>query len=300
MDGLDDVELVVYQKNASKRDRQSFLKTLGQRQFDVLLNMHASWRANQISRYIRAPRKIGFDRSRARDLQWLFSNERIASQHHPHVIDGLFGFAERLGVARGDLQWRLPLTKDDYTLADQIGSAGSPLIVISPCSSQRARNYRNWPVDRFIHVVRTMVDRYDPVIAVTGGGSDEEHRYAQSICAAAPESIHNLVGKSSLKSLAALIDRAVCVISPDSGPAHIASAVGTPAIGLYATSNPGRTGPVVNQDFTVNRYPEAVERFLNRSVDQLRWGQRVRHPEAMLLIDTASVEHQIHRALGNP
>ncbi|MEL7023852.1 MAG: glycosyltransferase family 9 protein [Pseudomonadota bacterium] len=298
MQGLDDVELLVYEKSAGKREQQAFLKTLATRQFDVLLNMHASWRANRISRFIRAPRKIGFDRARARDAQWLFTNERIAPAHQPHVIDGLFGFAARLGVPRDDLQWRLPLGPEDYALADRINPDAKPLIVISPCSSQRARNYRNWPVERFVDVVRTLLERYDSTIAVTGSDSEEEHRYAASIAAVAPDAIHNLVGQSSLKSLAALIDRAACVICPDSGPAHIASAVDTPVIGMYATSNPGRTGPVRNPEYTVNRYPDAVQRYLNRSVDNVRWGRRVRHPDAMLLIDTQSVEQQIDRILG--
>jgi heptosyltransferase I len=83
-----------------------------------------------------------------------------------------------------------------------------------------------------------------------------------------------------LKELFALISVSQALICPDSGPAHMATAAGTPVIGLYASSNPDRTGPYLSRDSTVNMYPEAVGRFLGKTVDDLRWGQRVRDPGA--------------------
>ena len=74
------------------------------------------------------------------------------------------------------------------------------------------------------------------------------------------------------------------VLCPDSGPAHMATAAGTPVVGLYATSNPDRTGPYLSRDLCVNRYPDAVRRYLGKDIRDLRWGQRVRHPDAMELI----------------
>ncbi|MEO1581552.1 MAG: glycosyltransferase family 9 protein [Pseudomonadota bacterium] len=297
MQGLEGVELVVVDKQADRTARTHLAHTLRSREFDVLLNMHASWRANLISRLIRAPRKVGFDRGRARDAQWLFTNERIPPQHHPHVLDGLFEFASHIGVARSAPRWELPLADADYALADQLVLANRPLVVISPCSSQRAKNFRNWPAERFAAITQLAVARYSAIVAVTGGGSALEHEYAEAIKAAAPESVYDLVGKSSLKSLAALIRRADCVICPDSGPAHIASAVGTPAIGLYATSNPGRTGPVAQPEFTVDRYPDALKKYMDETVESVRWGQRVRHPDAMALITVEEVAEKLDQAL---
>jgi len=106
---------------------------------------------------------------------------------------------------------------------------------------------------------------------------------------AANGAAENLVGKTSLKQLAALIDSADLVICPDSGPAHMATAFSTPVLGLYATSNPDRTGPYASRELTANRYPDAVQKFLGKSVQQLRWGQRVRHPDAMDLITVEEV-----------
>jgi len=106
----------------------------------------------------------------------------------------------------------------------------------------------------------------------------------------------NLVGKTSLKELLAVLQQATIAISPDTGPAHLANAVGTPVIGLYATSNPERTGPYLNRELTVNKYPEALKEELGKNVDEVRWGQRVRNPQAMELIETGDVIEMIARS----
>jgi heptosyltransferase I len=111
-------------------------------------------------------------------------------------------------------------------------------------------------------------------------------------------SLVNLIGKTSLKELFALISLSQVLICPDSGPAHMATAAGTPVIGLYATSNPDRSGPYLSLDLSVNRYPEAVGRFLGKTVQDLRWGQRVRDPGAMSLIRLASVNRRIDQVFS--
>lgn len=289
MAGLDGVELIVFDKAGGRRAVREVQSALGGREFDVLLNMHASWRANRVSRLIRAQRRIGFDRDRARDLQWLFTDEHIAPQHQPHVIDGLFGFAERIGVRGRTLDWRLPIEDEHREFAATLADAGQPLVVISPCSSIRARNFRNWPASRYAAVAQHLADQYGARIAITGGGSGLEMEYAAEISDAGPDGVVDLVGKTSLKGLAAIIERAAFVLCPDSGPAHIATAVGTPVVGLYATSNPGRTGPVSSQATTINAYPRALEQFMGKTTDEVRWGQRVRHPDAMAVITVDEV-----------
>jgi heptosyltransferase I len=120
-----------------------------------------------------------------------------------------------------------------------------------------------------------------------------EREYGEALATGGAAGIENLIGRTSLKELAALISAADLVICPDSGPAHMATAMGTRVIGLYATSNPDRTGPYLSRDLTVNRYPEAARKYLRREVDQLRWGQRVRHPDAMELITIGDVKGKI-------
>ncbi len=119
----------------------------------------------------------------------------------------------------------------------------------------------------------------------------------QSLCE--PGSVIDAIGGTSLKGLLALIDRARAVIAPDSGPVHMANALGTPVVGLYATTNPDRAAPYCWRDFVVNRYPDAVRTYLHKSPEEISWGQRVRHPDAMSLIHAEDVIERLEAVLDH-
>jgi len=104
LEGIEDIEFIIFDKSNLL---QSLIKLSGElkhRKFDILLHMHASMTANLVSCLVKATRKIGFDKDRARDLQRLFCNETITAKPRQHVMDGLFGFAEHLGVGSKKLQ----------------------------------------------------------------------------------------------------------------------------------------------------------------------------------------------------
>jgi len=262
--------------------------------------MNASMRANIVSTLIPTPRKIGFDRARARDFQWAFSNEHVAVQHadRRHVLDGLFQFAEHLGVAERQMCWDIPLSECDKSFARDVIESAGPVCVISPCSSQRARNFRNWSINKYIELITYLQSRYSAQIILTGAHSDIEKHYEQKILAHTGNTVTSLIGKTSLKELLAVIDAADLLICPDSGPAHMATTVATPVIGLYATSNPERTGPYNDQPLTANKYPEAIAHEFSKSVSEVRFGQRVRSPDAMDLITVTDVTVKVDTILG--
>lgn len=280
MGDIRDIEFITFDKSQGLAAYRHARRQLGARRFDVALCMHASMRANLLCRQIPAAVRVGFDRARARDFQWLFTSERIPAAKGEHALEAMMGFARHIGAQPTDLRWDIPIGEPERAFARQ--HAGPKTVVISPLSSQRSRNFRNWPVDRFVAVARYLKDRLAANVIVTGGHSALEQDYAGAIAGQAGAT--NLAGRTSLKQLYALIAAADVVLCPDSGPAHMATAAGTPVIGLYATSNPDRTGPYLSRNLCVNRYPDAVERYLGKHVTDLRWGQRVRHPEAMLLI----------------
>ncbi len=136
--------------------------------------------------------------------------------------------------------------------------APAPTLVISPCTGQRFRNYRNWRVDWYAEIADYAEHRYGAQVLLTGGDTAIEQSYGRDITSMAKSQPHNLIGKTSLKQLLAILQRASVVLCPDSGPAHMATAVGTPVVGLYATSNRRRTGPYFSQHLVVDKYPEAV------------------------------------------
>jgi heptosyltransferase I len=208
-------------------------------------------------------------------------------------MDGLFGFAELLGLQEPVLRWDIPISDSDRRFASDAVGESKLVLAISPCTSQRFRNYRNWPAKNFATIAQYAHQTHGAEIILTGAATRIEQEYGATITAEAGVPIKNLIGKTTLKQLLALLDRADFLICPDSGPAHMATTVGTPVIGLYATSNPGRTGPYNSQDLVVNRYPEAVNREYGKPVNSLRWGRRVRDPDAMELIRAEDVTEKI-------
>jgi len=287
------IEFIIFDKSKGRAAYTEVRKALDNRRFDIALCMHASMRANWLCRMINTPIRLGYDFSRARDFQWLFTNRRIKPGQSEHALDAMMGFARAIGIPGGEPHWDIPLSPAQTDFVTQYHIGAQPLLLISPCSSQRARNFRNWSAENYAAAANYAQEKYQCKIILTGGNSALEIEYGKNISSLCSPDAVNLIGKTSLKQLLALLEAADVLICPDSGPAHMATTVGTPVIGLYATSNPERTGPYLSRALTVNAYPDAVGRFLGKTVDQVRWGQRVRDAGAMDLIRLASVKQRI-------
>lgn len=298
LEGLDGVEFIVLDKSRGRDGYRDLRRTLRGRRFPLLLNMHPSMRATLASLAVKAPLRLGFDRARSRDLHWLVCNRHIAPRRRQHVMDALFGFAEALGARRGTLRWDIPIPDSARAFAAEQVAGHAPTVVISPCAVARFRNFRNWHAPGYAAVADYAVERYGARVILTGGPSEEEQAYGRAIVERCRTQPVNLIGRTSLKQLLALLERAAVVVTPDSGPAHMATAVRTPVIGLYATTNRFRAAPYLSQNLVVDKYPEAVRRYLGKSVDEVRWGTRVRTPEAMNLIEVADVTAKLDQALG--
>ena len=296
--GLEGVRFATLDKSLGWRAYRALREQLPDRRFPLLLHMHASQRANLASLCVRAPIRLGFDRARARDGQYWFCNRHIPARAERHVMDGLFEFAEALGIKPGPPRWDIPVSRPDREFADaQIGETGRTLI-ISPCTGHRFRNFRNWRAERYAAVAEHAHERHGARIVLTGASTDLEQHYGAEITRLARCPVLNLIGRSSLKQLLALIERATVVLCPDSGPAHMATAVGTPVVGLYASSNRFRTGPWASQHLVVDRYPDAVREEFGCEVSELRWGRRVRNPDVMDRITTADVIEKLDTAFA--
>lgn len=279
------IEFVVFDKRQGLAAFRELRRSLGGRRFDVLLHMQAAIRASLVSRFVRADRRIGFDRPRARDGQWLFTNERIRHRERQHVMDGLFGFAEALGIRERHLVWDIPLAGSDRAFAaGQVPKPGGAM-AISPCASSISRN---WRTERYAAIADYAIERFGLEVILTGGPSDVERRIGDAVAGAMRHDCTNLIGRTSLKQLLAVLERCLCLVTPDSGPAHLGTAAGIPVLGLYAVSNPERAGPYFSRHWVVNRYPENVRRYFGKPVDAVPWGARVRLPDGM---DVISVDH---------
>lgn len=285
LDGLEGVEFVVYDKKSGFAGMRALWQQLRGQRFDALLQMQLAARANLLSLGIAADQRIGYDRARSKEGHGWCINRRIAPGGH-HVLDVFGHFAEALGLKQDTVEWRLPVPEAAQTWAEEQLPGDQPTLIVSPCSSHPLRN---WSPQRYATVADHAAQRHGWRIAICGGRSALERRTADEILATMREPAIDLVGKDTLKQLMALLQRADAVLSPDSGPVHIANALGTKVIGLYACTDLERSGPYSDRRWSVNRYDEAARRFLRKPASELRWGKRVEFPGVMDLIATDAV-----------
>lgn len=293
------VEFISFDKKGGLQAYRRLREKLRDRQFDALLHMQIALRSSFASMLVPAGRRIGFDRWRARDYQWLFTRERIPARPRQHVMDGLLEFARLLDADTRRPRWDIPIPEEDRAFARSLIPGGRPALVVSPCSSERARNFRNWRVERYAAVIDHAARVHGLHTLITGGPNDREREMAEAIQAHCQSEPDNLVGRTSLKQLLALIEHATAVICPDSGPAHMGTAAGTPVIGLYASSNPDRTGPYFSREWCVNRYPDALRAETGKSVEEVRWGARVRDPAVMERIQVEDVIERLDALMAS-
>ena len=116
---IPDIEFIVFDKSLGWRAYSELRKKLEGQSFDALLHMQMSLRASLISLLVDTPIKLGFDRKRAKDMQWLFSNHKIESRPNQHVIDSFFGFTDALGIRERELRWDIPIPETAVTFAEQ-------------------------------------------------------------------------------------------------------------------------------------------------------------------------------------
>jgi heptosyltransferase I len=296
---IPDVEFSILDKTRGWRAYRDLRRQMHERTFDLLLQMQVSLRSSMAGRMVSSPVRLGFDRDRARDLQWLFTTHRIEAKKNQHVMDGLFGFAEALGITERNLRWDIPIPDRAREFAAEHLRADRRSLVISPCSTSRLRNWRNWRAEGYAAAADHAVEKHGMQVILTGGPTSTEQQYGKEICRLAKHRPTNLIGKTGLKELLALLDRAHALIAPDSGPVHVATTVGTPVIGLYATSNPMRTGPYLSRQWVVNRYPEGLEAEFGKTIDQVRWGKRVRNPAAIDRIRVSDVTAKLDQLIAS-
>ncbi len=281
LEGLPGVVFHVYDKKSGLAGMRALRRELPAAGFAALLQMQVAFRANVLSAFIPARRRIGYDRSRSKDMHGLFINERIPDRPGIHVLDAIGSFCEPLGLKQTTVSWDLatPAEAHDWARA-QWDDDGRPVLMISPCSSHARRN---WHADRYAAVADHAAARGWRVV-LCGGRSELERHTTDAILAAMHAPALDLVGRDTLKQLPALLARANLLMTPDSGPMHIANAVGTKVLGLHAASNPERSGPYSDRRYCVDRYDAAARRFLRRPAAELKWGTKIEFDGVMELV----------------
>ena len=294
---IPDVELITVDKGAGL-SAYSRLRTEMQRRgaFDLLLHLQLSIRASATAALIPASVKLGFDKPRARELQWLFTNARIAERQREHVLDSFMGFADALHVRRGPgPRWDIPLPSNALAYAEHLIPDSRPTLLISACSSHALRN---WLPERYAAVADYAAGKHGMRVILCGGPSDVEREMAAAVIQHARTPLVNQVAKDTLPQLLALLARATVLLTPDSGPAHMATMVDTPVIGLYGATNPERSGPYLSRRWCVDVYDAAARKFLGKPASTLPWTTKIEVPGVMELIEVPAVTAKLDELLA--
>ncbi|MDT8282660.1 MAG: glycosyltransferase family 9 protein [Gammaproteobacteria bacterium] len=302
---IENVNFIIFDKSAGLSSYIKLNKQVKQslhgRKFDVLMHIQLSLRASIASLFIPAKIKLGFDSKRARDMQALFCNQHINPESvRQHVLDSFLEFPRHFGLDPV-MNWSLPISQSAIDNIKTRLDTSKKLFVINPCAAAKAKDWRNWNAESYAAIADYISEKHDMQVVLTGGFSPLEKHTAEAILllckTAKPVS---LVATTSIDELVAVLKLADMVLAPDTGPVHIASALGSRTIGLYAATNPQRAGPYNYLPFVVNRYPDALLKYNHKKVADAPWGERIRTAECMRLISVDEVITQIEKLLLQP
>jgi heptosyltransferase I len=284
--GVDKVEFIVFDKRGGWRSILELRDALKNRRFDVLLHMQVSARANLLSRMVRARVRLGWDRARSRDFHQCFINQAVTRVPLQHQVQGFLEFPRALGLDIQQPRWDLPVSAEALDWVQTQLDPQRKTLMISPCSRHKLRN---WPARHFATVADFASKELGMQVVLCGGPGQLEHETGIAIEQSAQCAVLNLIGRDTLEQSKALLRQADLLISPDSGPVHIASALGTPVLGLYAPTWSRRSGPYNSLDLCVDHFTEAARKYRHREPAALRWGTRIEVPGVMDLIQPQEV-----------
>ena len=253
--------------------------------FDIVFHMQKSLRSKFLANVIKSRVNVTF-------------NDINTSEYH--VLDHFFAFLEKVNIKKRIMDWQtsklLSIDKKN-TLFEEIDKF-KPFITINPFTSERKNNYREWSYDNFATVSEYCKNEYSLNTIILGKTSQSKYNLVSESFKKNSHTM-NLINKTTLIEMLSILDQSKFYIGPDSGTLHMARMTDIPIIGLYATSNPHRTGPYQKLEYVIDKYKDALEMFSNKSIKNVKWGERVRDPEAMNLISINDVKNEIRKIISS-
>jgi heptosyltransferase I len=253
-------EIIIFERRSGWRSKYPDIRRkLKGRRFDLVLDLQAFFKASIVTALVSSPVKLGFDRERARDLNWLFTNTRIPPHFPQHVQNQYFEFLEHLGVDPEPVEWNLgPWEHELGRTREVLASVERPIVLLVIGTSHREKQ---WLPQRWAQLADELRERHGLTPVLVGGRSRAELETEREILEHARHPIVSTLG-APLRDLVAMIHESELVISLDTGPMHMAVAMGKPTIALMGYVNPKRTGPFRNfHDLLVDAYGDPGEDY---------------------------------------
>jgi heptosyltransferase I len=257
---------------------------LARRQFDLVINLQVYFKAGIVTAFTHAPVKLGFDRARARDFNWLFTNRKIPVRPVQHVQDQYFEFLTALGVSPEPVEWDLgPWPNERAWQQSFTSSIDRPIASIVIATSKPEKD---WIPERWAEVADALHEQYGMQVLLVGGKSERELSAERMVMDGARHKPHSALG-SGLRNLVSILDASALVLSPDTGPLHMAVALDRPVISLMGYTNPKRTGPYRRfNDLIVDAYGDPGEDY---PISMENRPGRMRRIEAQHVLDKVAL-----------
>lgn len=259
--GHDSIDrVIVFNRKEGVRGVRQLARDLREGEpIDVVLNFNVYLKSIFPTLLSRAPRRIGFDRKRSFDGVWLAANDRLEHRTRAHTADMFLEFASHLGVAVPAPEWRIEFDGSERSEQSRFFEhfEGRPVATLIPSS---ATIKKDWIPERWAAVADSLFADFGFLPVIAGGPGEREQGIAREIVERSSAPIHWALG-DSVRRVAWILDKSNLLIAPDTGPVHIARALGTPVVSLFAHTNPWRVGPWrAYQDLWVDHYtPEGTE-----------------------------------------
>ena len=239
--------VILYDKNGAEKSwagNLRFARKLREHLFDTAIILHSTNRVILVSWLAGIRRRVGY----ARRLGWLLTHKLpyIKKEGNRHELEYNLELLRLIGIEPKERQLYVPLTPAGETKAaaflEEQGMSGQPFVVLHPgasCPSKR------WPARHFAAVGDELARRSGAKVVVLTGPGEEQH--GQAVIAAMKQKAVPALGVLSLGETASLLKKARCLISNDSGPVHLGTAVGTPVVSIFGRwgggLSPARWGP---------------------------------------------------------
>ena len=258
--------------------------------FDLALALQVALKGGLAAACVRARATLGFDRARARDLNWLFTSHRIAPHPRQHVQDQYFEFLRHLGVDPEPIDWALGPWPGERAAQHAFHAAHARPIAAIVCGTSDPD--RDWLPERWAAVCDALSAEHGLQPVLVGGSSARERATAAAIVAACRQARPVDALGSGLRALVGILDGAALVLSLDTAPLHVSVALDRPVIALMAQADPRRTGPYRRfHDLTVDAFREPGD-----PDDQVIWERRRGGRMARIGVDDVLARVHVWRA----
>ncbi len=246
--------------------------------FDLVIALQVYVKASLVTWFIDSPRKVGFDRARARELSWIVTNERLPARPPQNVREEYLEFADHLGAPRR-YEWPISLTDQERKAqARFLEGVSAPLAGFVMGTTRREKE---WSAGRWAELADVLHHEWGYGICLVGGRSVLEDELARRVVEHAVCPIVDMRG-DDIGRLLWLLDSVALLVACDTGPYHLGVAMGVPSVGLFGATDPARYGPTC-------RYLELVVDAFHDPGESRNPPQRRRRPGRMSRIAVADV-----------